>query len=95
MRLKTPKVILLGYNPHKKKWKVQVKIKVHVADDVKACNMPLGLWGTEVEAASVLRAFFGVGFTTGLFVMPTYPSKATLKDACVAAIEAVAMELNT
>jgi hypothetical protein len=69
------------YNPHRKKWKAQVKIKV--ADDVKASNMYLGLWGTEVEGASVMRAFFGVGFTPGLFVMPTYPSKAALKDASV------------
>jgi hypothetical protein len=47
-------------------------------------------WGTEVEAASVLREFFGVGFTPGVFVMPTYPSKAAAKDACGQAMKVVA-----
>ena len=36
----------------------------------------------EVEAASVLREFFEVGFAPRVFVMPTYPSKADAKDAC-------------
>jgi hypothetical protein len=40
------------YNPHKKKWIAQIKIKV--ANDVKACTHALGMWGTEVEAARPL-----------------------------------------
>ena len=40
----------------------------------------------EVEAASVLREFFEVGFAPRVFVMPTYPSKAVAKDACVQAM---------
>ena len=46
-------------------------------------------WGTEQEAASALRAFFGAGFTPGVFVMPTYPSRAVVKEASVAVVKAV------
>ena len=52
-------------------------------------QQPYGAWGTDVEAASAPREFFGVGFTPGVFVMPTYPSKAVAKDACVHAMKVV------
>ena len=72
----------------RKKWKAQFRLKV--GNDAKFTTFTLGsAWGTEVEAASVLREFFGVGFTPGVFVMPTYPSKAAAKDACGQAIKVV------
>ena len=73
----------------RKKWKAQFRLKV--GNDAKFTTFTLGsAWGTEVEAASVLREFFGVGFTPGVFVMPTYPSKGAAKDACGQAIKVVA-----